>query len=168
MKKSLIVIGAAALLAVALSAGLAMAQYSSSNYSAQGGSSWNVGAALNVLSGGSLDIKAGGALKVAGTDVTATLAAATQGVAGGYKVARGETALDGANPTPVTTGLTTIVACSATIKSTATPGVSTSVVTYDTSAGTLNLYGWKVTNSSTTTMIASAGTDTIGWVCVGT
>lgn len=98
----------------------------------------------------------------------ATLGLYTSGVAAGYKVARGETALDGTNPTPVTSGLTTIVSCSLTIKSTAAPGLSTSVVTYGTSSGTLNMYGWKPTGTGDTTLIASTGTDTIGWVCVGT
>lgn len=98
----------------------------------------------------------------------ATLALYAKGVAAGYKVARGETALDGSNPTPVASGLATIVACSLTIKATAAPGVGTSVVTYDTSTSTLNMYGWKVTGTGDTTLIASTGTDTIGWVCVGT
>lgn len=86
----------------------------------------------------------------------------------GVKVASGETALDGTNPTPVTTGLTTITSCSLTIKTTSAPGVSTSVLTYGSSAGTLNMYGWKVTATGDATLIASTGTDTIGWVCAGT
>ncbi len=94
--------------------------------------------------------------------------AAVKGVGANYKLARGETALDGTNPTPVTTGLTTIVSCALTIKQTATPGLSTSVLTYDTSSGTLNMYGWMVTSSSVTTLIASTYTPTVGWVCVGT
>jgi len=40
------------------------------------------------------------------------------GVAGGYKIARGATALDGANPTPVTTGLTTVVAATVSLRGT--------------------------------------------------
>lgn len=88
--------------------------------------------------------------------------------AAGYKIARGETALDGTNPTPAATGLTTIVAAAISLKGTAAPGVGTSVVTYGTSSGTLNLYGWKVTSSSDTTLIASTGTETVGWIAVGT
>jgi hypothetical protein len=90
------------------------------------------------------------------------------GVAADYKLARGETALDGSNPTPVATGLATIVSCTVLIKLGTAPGVGTSVITYGTSSGTLNLYGWKVTTSSDTTLIASTGTETVGWVCVGT
>jgi hypothetical protein len=97
------------------------------NYTEQGGA--------RTVIGGELDVVSGGALKVAGTDITATLA----GVAAGYKIARGETALDGSNPTPITTGLTTIVAAVVALKGIAAPGVGTSVITYGTSAGTLNL-----------------------------
>lgn len=83
------------------------------------------------------------------------------------KVAAGETALDGTNPTPVTTGLASIVSCALTIKSTSAPGLGTSVVTYGTSSGTLNMYGWKPTGAGDTTLIASTGTETIGWSCAG-
>lgn len=83
------------------------------------------------------------------------------------KIVRGETALDGTNPTPVATGLTTIASCDVSIKLATAPGVGTSVATYGTSGATLNLYGWKVTSSSDNTLIASTGTETIGWICVG-
>lgn len=82
-------------------------------------------------------------------------------------IASGETALDGSNPTPVTTGLTTITACTLSIKATSIT-TGTSVVSYNTSAGTLSMYGWKPTGTSTTTLTASTGTDTIGWICTGT
>jgi hypothetical protein len=88
--------------------------------------------------------------------------------AAGYKIARGETALDGTNPTPAATGLTTIVAAAVSLKGTAAPGVGTSVVTYGTSSGTLNLYGWMPTATGDCTLIASTGTETVGWVAVGT
>ena len=90
------------------------------------------------------------------------------GVAGGYKIARGETALDGSNPTPVATGLTTVVAFVATLKGTATPGVSTSVLTYDISGATVNVYAWKPTSTSVPTLIASTGTESFGWIAIGT
>lgn len=121
-----------------------------------------------VKSGGEFDIEAGGALKIAGTDVTAALATAPAAVAAGYKIARGEAALDGSNPTPVTTGLTTIVAAVVALKGTTAPGVGTSVVTYGVSSGTLNLYGWKPTSNADPTLIASAGTETVGWIAIGT
>lgn len=111
---------------------------------------------------------AGGVTLGATTFTEAALALYTKGVAAGYKVARGETALDGTNPTPAATGLASIVSCAVSIKTTTAPALSTSVVTYDTSVGTVNLYGWKPTGAGDTTLIASTGTDTVGWVCVGT
>lgn len=150
-----------------LVAGPALAQ-NVPNYVERGGARSVVGGSLDVVSGGDLDIESGGALKIAGTDVTAILATSPAAVAAGYKIARGETALDASNPTPVTTGLTTITGCSASIKLATAPGVGTSVVTYGSSSGTLNLYGWKVTATGDATLIASTGTETIGWVCVGT
>ncbi len=101
-------------------------------------------------------------------DLSAATANGVVGVASGYKAARGETALDGSNPTPVTTGLTTITGCSLTIKTTAAPGIGTSIITYSTSSGTLNMYAWKVTSSVDATLVASTGTETIGWICFGT
>lgn len=93
---------------------------------------------------------------------------AVVGVAAGYKVARGETALDGSNPTPVTTGLTTCVAFVATLKGSSAPGVGTSTLTAVISGGDANVYAWKVTGSGDTTLIASTGTESFYWVAVGT
>lgn len=163
------------LAAIALVSAAAYAQ-NVLNYRSQGGAADVIGGTLTiasggvqtVASGGSLDVASGGALKIAGTDVTAILATSPAAVAAGYKVARGETALDGSNPTPATTGLATITGCGIGLKGTAAPGVGTSVVTYATSTGTLNLYAWKVTGAGDTTLIASTGTETVGWVCFGT
>lgn len=145
-----------ALAALTLAGGLAFAQTSpcspnNANCQASGGNRWIIGG-TNAASG-TLEILTGGSVKWGSTT---------------FRPARGETALDGSNPTPVATGLTSIVACAVSIKTTAAPGVSTTLITYDTSTATLNLYGWKPTNSSTTTMIASTSTDTVGWVCFGT
>jgi hypothetical protein len=106
-------------------------------------------------------------LSIDGSSVTAIEAGGIIGVASNYKLARGVTALDGTNPTPVTTGLGTVVAFTCTLAGTATPGVGTSVLTYDISGGTVNVYAWKVTNSSTTTLIASTGTESFAWIAVG-
>ena len=121
-----------------------------------------------VPTGKSLDIESGGALKIAGTDVTTALATAPAAVASGYKIARGETALDGSNPTAVATGLTTVVAFVATLKGTAAPGVGTSILTANISGATANVYAWKVTGAGDTTLIASTGTESFYWVAVGT
>ena len=172
MRKFLHIALAAGLAAFALSLtgpGRAFAQNVACSF-AQGGAAFSIGSGCTatVASGGVINVASGGALQIASSDRTAVLATAPAGVAAGYMVARGETALDGSNPTPVTTGLTTITGCSLTIKATAAPGVSTSVLSYSTTSGTLNMYGWKVTSSIDDTLVASTGTDTIGWVCIGT
>lgn len=98
-------------------------------------------------------------------------AVAVAGVAAGYKIARGVTALDGSNPTPVTTGLTTVVAATVTLEGTAAPGVGTSVLTVASTnyaTGALAVYAWKPTASGDCTLIASTGTENFEWIAVGT
>jgi len=107
-------------------------------------------------------------LSINGSSVTAIEAGGIIGVASNYKLARGVTALDGSNPTPIVTGLATVTGFACALEGTSTPGVGTSVITYGISSGTVNLYAWKVTNSSTTTLIASTGTENVAWVAVGT
>jgi hypothetical protein len=127
------------------------------------------GERMVVAAGGEIDILAGGALKVAGVDVTDAIAAALAGTAAGKKVAFGEAALDGSNPTPIVTGLATVDAIVAVLKKTTSPGVGTSVLTTDEgSAGTANVYAWKVTASNDATLVASTGTEGIYWVALGT
>jgi hypothetical protein len=84
-----------------------------------------------------------------------------------YKTVVGEVALDGSNPTPVQTGLRVIVGVTLSIKKTSAPGVGTSVVTYNTVGGLLNLYGWKVTSNSDPTLVASDGTEVVGYTAIG-
>lgn len=86
----------------------------------------------------------------------------------GVRVAGGEIALDGANPTPITTGLTTVTGVVLTQKGSAAPGVGTSELTYTVTGGTINVYAWKPTSNVDTTLIASSGTETIGWMAIGT
>jgi len=136
------------------------ASYQALNYTKQGGDT--------TIIGGTLDIATGGVLKIDGVDQTAALATAPAAVAAGYKIARGSTALDGSNPTPVTTGLTTIVSATVSLRGTSAPGVGTSVLTTGVSSGTLNVYAWKVTGSGDCTLIASTGTETFDWIAVGT
>ena len=131
-----------------------------SNYTEQGGES--------TVIGGSIDIESGGAIKIAGSDRTAALATAPAGVAAGYVVARGTIALDGSNPTAIATGLTTVTGFSATLQGASAPGVGTSVLTHTITDGTVSVYAWKVTATGDATLIASAGTETISWVAVGT
>lgn len=93
------------------------------------------------------------------------------GVAAGYKIARGTTALDGSNPTPVTTGLTTVVAAVVTLEGNAAPGLNTTTLTIDPAnyaTGALSVYAWKPTSVSNPTLIASTGTENFEWVAIGT
>lgn len=94
-------------------------------------------------------------------------------VAAGYKIARGEVTLDGGNPTPIVTGLATVVACSVTNKRADTPGLDPVIFTVDyaggVTAGTVNLYAWKPTGAADVTLIASTdSTDVISWLAIGT
>lgn len=118
-----------------------------------------------------LDIPSGSAFKIAGTAVTTALATAPAAVAAGYKIARGTTALDGSNPTPVTTGLSTVVAATVSLEGSSAPGVGTSVLTVATTnyaTGALAVYAWKVTGTGDATLIASTGTETFEWIAIGT
>lgn len=91
-----------------------------------------------------------------------------QGVAGGYKLARGSTALDGSNATDVVTGLTTVVAFVASLQGSSAPGDNTSVLTHTISGGTVSVYAWKNTGGNDPTLVASTGTETFDWIAVGT
>lgn len=101
-------------------------------------------------------------------DVVSALARTVDGVAADYRIARGSQALDGSNPTPVATGLTTVVAFVASLRGAVAPGVDTSVLTHAVSGATVNVYAWKPTSNSNPTLIASTGTDTFDWIAVGT
>lgn len=88
----------------------------------------------------------------------------------GVKMVGGTIALDGTNPTPVTTGLTTVLAAVVALEGAVTPGVGTSVLTVDPSGyatGVLNIYAWKVTSNANPTLIASTGTETVDWLAWG-
>lgn len=94
------------------------------------------------------------------------------GLTAGSKLARSATAaaLDGSNPTPIATGLATIVAAGVQLRGTAAPGDNTSVLTtdYTGSDGTLNVYAWKNTGGTDPTLVASTGTETFDWWAIGT
>lgn len=76
MKRKLI--WAALCVAVLLLAGVAIGQYTTSNYHEQGGARWVIGGSLDVASGGDLDIESGGSLKLAGTALATTAAELNQ------------------------------------------------------------------------------------------
>lgn len=79
----------------------------------------------------------------------------------------GEVALDGSNPTPIASGLTTVTSVELALKKNSAPGVGTSVLTYDVSGGTVNVYAWKPTSNADPTLIASTGTETFSYVIRG-
>ena len=80
----------------------------------------------------------------------------------------GEIALDGSNPTTVTVpGWTAITGVAVSLSNASAPGVGTSILTYATSANVVSIYAWKVTSSSDTTLVASTGTETVGYVLTG-
>ncbi len=136
--------------------------YNTLNYEEQGGA--------RTVIGGEIDIVTGGTIKVSGVDKTSAVAGSgVAGVAAGYLVARGETALDGSNATPVATGLTTVIAFMATLKGTAAPGDSTSVLTSNIAgaAGNVDVYAWKNTTGTDPTLVASTGTESFYWVAIG-
>lgn len=131
------------------------------------------GDTVTVGPGGVVNFDASTGLQVAGVDRTAVLATAPAAVASGYKIARGEVTLDGSNPTPIVTGLATVVACNVTRKATASPGLDPTNFTVDygggVTAGTANVYAWKPTATGDCTLIASTNsTAVLSWVAVGT
>lgn len=91
----------------------------------------------------------------------------TSGGATVPKIVAGEVALDGGNPTAIASGLTAVTSVALALKTASAPGVGTSVLTYDVSGGTVNVYAWKVTSSANPTLIASTGTETFGYVIIG-
>lgn len=116
---------------------------------------------------------------LAATDVQAALeelatqdAAGVTGVAAAYRLARGEATLDGTNPTPIVTGLATVVACVVTDKRADTPGDDPVMFTVDygggVTAGTVDLYAWKNNGTDPTLVASTDADDVVAWIAVGT
>lgn len=82
-------------------------------------------------------------------------------------IVAGVVALDGSNPTPVTTGLTGIVAAVVSLEGSSAPGDNTSVLTVAVSGGTLSIYAWKNTGGTDPTLVASTGTENVHWIAYG-
>ena len=85
----------------------------------------------------------------------------------GVKTASGSQALDGSNPTTISTGLTSISSVNITLQGSAAPGLGTCLITYTISGGSINCYAWKPTGSSNPTLIDSTGTETFSWSVAG-
>lgn len=85
----------------------------------------------------------------------------------GKEVITGSTTLDGSNPTAVSTGFANIDHVSLQLMGSTAPGVSTSVLTFEVSGSTVNIYAWKPTGSGNATLIASDGTEDVSYTIVG-
>ncbi len=113
------------------------------------------GASMEVASGGTINVQTGGSIKY-------------NGVASTGVIKSGTVTLDGSNPTPVTTGLTTVLTAGATLKTTSAPGDDPTYFTVDYTGGTLNIYAWKNTGGTDPTLVASTNSSaTVDWIVVG-
>lgn len=84
------------------------------------------------------------------------------------KTIAGTVTLDGSNPTPVTTGLTTIDAAQVSLNSSSAPGDDPSWLSCDWTGGTLNIYAWKNTGGTDPTLVASTNNSAVvSWVVFG-
>ena len=122
------------------------------------GNGSNVATAVDMSGDATIDNT--GAVSIAGGVTSKKLVA---GVAAGYAVARGITALDGSNPTTVVSGLTTITGVSVVLNRSTALSSGTAFVTYNNiSGGSFDLYGWVLAGT------ASTGTENVAWTAVGT
>jgi len=127
------------------------------------------GATLQVASGGTINLASGAALTANGNALMNAVTGLNAGVAAaGLKIVGGEVTLDGSNPTPVTTGLTTIYAAFAIQKVAVTPGDDPSAFTVDYTGGALSIYAWKNTGGTDPTLVASTNNAAvICWIAIG-
>ncbi len=93
------------------------------------------------------------------------------GITNRVKIIAGEVALDGTNPTSISYAgkISTVIAVQVVLKLQASPGVLASVFTYgvDTTNKEVDIYSWKVTNSTTTTLVADTGVLTVSYFIIG-
>lgn len=109
-------------------------------------------------------------LSINGTALTPTAAQfnlVVQGIAAGYKLARGTQIATASKA--IATGLTTITgyAVSA-IGNTATKANAAVAVSAAASSGTLTVYRWKHTGATTVTLLAATAAGTVSYVAIGT
>lgn len=134
----------------------------------------NGGDSMTVESGGWIDFLTGAQIRVAGSDVTSSVSgAAVAGVAAGYKIARGVSAVTaaGSGIATVVTGLATVVAVIATMNDdpTATCESITAQIgdqAGSPAAGSVILKGWKTLGGTPAAMTTT--TVSVNWVAVGT
>lgn len=92
-----------------------------------------------------------------------------EAVRNGWAFDMGTIALDGSNPTSVTTKVT-IQGAMLVMNTKTAPGDNTSVVTWFVETATaqqLDIYGWKPILGTDPTLVASDGTETVQWVAWG-
>lgn len=68
----------------------------------------------------------------------------------------------------ITTNLTSVVDCVVTLKSGSVPTITTVTALFTTGAAGIELFAWKPTSSSVTTLIPASATATVSWTCFGT
>ena len=95
---------------------------------------------------------------------------ALSGSAATAGIRAGTTALDGSNPTSVTTGLSVLASCQVHQDTSVAPGLGpiTFTVIRTATAGQLDIYAWKATSASNPTLVASTSSDTVDYTCIGT
>lgn len=121
------------------------------------------GSALTVASGGTVTIQSGGTLAVAATSGLTVGGLSNTGV-----VKCGTVTLDGSNPTPITTGLSSISGVTLTQQGSTAPGDDPVYLTVTTSSGTANVYAWKNTGGTDPTLVASTDNATVvQWIACG-
>ena len=127
-----------------------------------------VGADRNIdtiaIADGGLKLGAG-----AGTAVVPTAAKInllTQGIAAGYKVARGETSITGS--AAVATGLATVVAVVASLAEDAALACLFVTGALSGTAGEITLKAWKPTSAADVTPLAATVAKKVDWIAIGT
>lgn len=85
----------------------------------------------------------------------------------GASMVSGFVALDGANPTPITTPFREVTAVSLTLAGAVAPGLTASVLTYDVVDNVVNVYAWMPTSATNPTLIASTDTDNVSYMIIG-
>ena len=84
-------------------------------------------------------------------------------------IASGTITLDGTNPTPVTTGLTTITGASVSFYTDTALGDDPNALSCLWSGGTLSIYAWKNASGTDPTQVAStSSTAVVSWIAHGT
>ena len=143
----------------------ALAQNGALVYFPQGAASLEVvsGGDINLASGGDINLASGAGLKLANIANYQVNGVSPTGI-----VKSGTVTLDGSNPTPITTGLTTVTTAVLSLNTSTAPGDDPVYFTETYSGGTVNVYAWKNTGGTDPTLVASTNnTATVDWIAVG-